>query len=178
MWAWFYTRPFQKLCLNAVVIDQLVSTACFSAWVDAVLFGEGDQQKRCCGGITWKHGISAWAEPGGGGLCWACWVSPKRNHLRVKVLERSAVLGRVGCRMLFGKIRGNFVLEWDEVSLFHLATGNLGRGKDGKRLWPKRGKRYFSVMAFASSLCPAPPRGSVLWGFPAVHRSGAEAQRS
>lgn len=85
--------------------------------------------------------------------------------------ERSA--GEGGLSDAVWKNRWKFLLERVEVSLFHLATGNLGRGKDGKRIWPKRGERCFSTMAFASSLCPALFYG----GFPTVHRSGAEAAK-
>lgn len=114
--------------------------------------------------VVWDY-LEEWDYPVGGGrwsrarLCWECWASPKRNNLRgfqVKVPERSAVLGRVGCRMQFGKIGGNFCLN---VLKFPFSIWPLeiwGEGRTEKDFGPKE-----EDGAFPRWLLPA---ASVLWG--------------
>lgn len=74
-------------------------------------------------------------------------------------------LGSVSSWTLFRKAHGNFWFKKRYgVSLFRLATGNVGRGKDGKRFslfagqfGQKNWEASRPIKVLAESLHPAPP---------------------
>lgn len=108
-------------------------------------------------------------ETGGRGVsherfCPQNWATLKVSNLRSwKGVFLS--LGRVSSLTPFRKTYGNFWFnKCYSVSLFHLATGSVGRGKDGKRFGlfagqfgqtEKNREAPFAVEVAAESLCPA-----------------------